>query len=176
MLWLRQRALEAVMDGKRVLALKADGDYLDIKLADDQLPPATCPLCGFILDSQGRCGCRGNNLGYQNPSQKLLAQHSTCPCPTCGGSYTDEVGVRTIIGDFGEELLPCPYCVTLERPFISTRETIIIAGWGESASAISHRLLANLNQAIEEVWAPRPRKVKTLSDSQFIESRRRYIK
>ena len=26
-----------------------------------------CPICHSIRDEQGRCRCRGNNIGYENP-------------------------------------------------------------------------------------------------------------
>lgn len=91
-------------------------------------------------------------------TQLLLAERSICPCPVCGGD-------REVIGSYGEELLPCYYCV-------GGRSFAVGIDYGfDQARAI----LRDVNRNLIELWEPYV-KPKTLSDRQLIESRRRYLK
>jgi hypothetical protein len=106
-------------------------------------------------------------LGLPFEGQKLLAQHSTCPCPVCGGD-------SHVLGSYGEELLPCGYCVE-GRPFVVTPSTRVLFTTNEDQKQAIITSLRAWDKLVGDPFSPEfPPKEKTLSYNQLIESRRRY--
>lgn len=155
--WLRQQTLAALADGKRVLMLRADGNYLDIQM-------------GIAITDTAR----------------LLSQRSTCPCPVCG-STTGTGTVLGPYGESEPACFYCsgdePFVTTPETIIMASFADY---AWYErrlitSALGVPYRLIgkdclrdAGMLQATLDAWAPQPKR-KTLSDQQLIESRRRYL-